>query len=91
LIIKPHCFDQCGKIIEMIEQQQLVLARLRSLRLTEDKIREGLAHLRQDPDFDALVASLAGDPCVAIEVVGTNAVRAALDLAGRPPLLLRFL
>ncbi|KAJ4462803.1 putative Nucleoside diphosphate kinase 7 [Paratrimastix pyriformis] len=81
-IIKPHCYEKIGVILEAFQQAGLVVAHMRSLKLTRDQLAEGFQHLHEQPTFSELLDSMAEDFAVALELVGPNAVRALQDLAG---------
>jgi len=82
MLIYPHCYEHFGRIIEALQQAGLVIARMKTIKLPRDVLSGGFRHLQDEAFFPAFVEAVADDLSLAIEVVGTNAVRTLQDMAG---------
>jgi len=82
-IIKPDAYNNMGNILTAIEQQGLVVARLRMVKITP---AQATTFLNMQPEGSSRdhAAHLSSDVSVVMELVGPDAVDCWLDLIGHP-------
>ncbi|CAD7941764.1 unnamed protein product [Amoebophrya sp. A120] len=81
-LIKPDAYQHIGKIIELIHEHGLVISKLQMLKMTKGFAEEQYAEHKGKPFYENLVNFMTSDVCVAMELIGKNAVSTWRSLMG---------
>eukprot|EP01139_Manchomonas_bermudensis_P001583 Amastigsp_a2338_24.p1 type:complete len:378 gc:universal Amastigsp_a2338_24:1167-34(-) len=81
-IIKPDAYISTGLILHEISRNDFVIGQMRMLKLTEAEASLFYGEHAAKPFFRDLVGFMTSDVIVAIELVGSNAIRRWRELIG---------
>eukprot|EP00452_MALV-II_sp_L67-6_P000182 gene182-48_t len=81
-LIKPDAYNNLGKIISIIQQAGLRVTNLQMLKMTPEFAAGQYAEHKGKPFYDKLIDFMVSDVCVAMELVGKNAVATWRGLMG---------
>jgi nucleoside-diphosphate kinase len=83
-IIKPDGVERglIGDVIKRIESKGLRIAAVRMMHLTKERAEIFYAAHRGRPFFDGLTTFMSSGPCLAMVLVGENAIGQWRDLMG---------
>ncbi len=84
VLLKPDCIKRglIGEVISRIERKGYRITEAKTLRLSEDVLREHYAHVEQLPVFPSLLSYMTSGPVLAMIVEGENAVKGVRILMG---------
>jgi len=82
-LIKPDCYNHIGKIIEIIQNDSgLTIGKLQMLKMDRAFAQEQYSEHKGKPFYDNLISFMTSDVCVAMELIGKNAVSTWRSLMG---------
>eukprot|EP00391_Amoebophrya_sp_Ameob2_P009693 CAMPEP_0178985412 /NCGR_PEP_ID=MMETSP0795-20121207/2138_1 /TAXON_ID=88552 /ORGANISM="Amoebophrya sp., Strain Ameob2" /LENGTH=372 /DNA_ID=CAMNT_0020676367 /DNA_START=136 /DNA_END=1254 /DNA_ORIENTATION=- len=81
-LIKPDAYAHIGRIVQIIHDNKLVISKFQMLKMTRPFAEEQYAEHKGKPFYDNLVNFMTSDVCVAMELIGTNAVSTWRSLMG---------
>ncbi|MBD5177590.1 MAG: nucleoside-diphosphate kinase [Bacteroidales bacterium] len=84
VILKPSTIDRSlvGDVITRFQRKGLVIAGIKMMQLTEDKLREHYAHLVDRPFFPDLLHSMMRTPVIVMVLKGKDAVEVVRAMTG---------
>lgn len=84
VILKPSTIDRSlvGDVITRFQRKGLVIAGIKMMQLTEDKLREHYAHLVDRPFFPTLMRSMMRTPVIVMVLRGKDAVEVVRAMTG---------
>ena len=84
VILKPSTIDRSlvGDVITRFQRKGLVIAGIKMMQLTEDKLREHYAHLVDRPFFPDLLHSMMRTPVIVMVLRGKDAVEVVRAMTG---------
>lgn len=81
-LIKPDCYKEIGKIIALIQGNDLVISNLQMIKMTREFAEDQYAEHKGKPFYEQLISFMTSDVCVAMELIGKNAVSSWRELMG---------
>ncbi|XP_057657752.1 nucleoside diphosphate kinase 7 [Diorhabda carinulata] len=81
-ILKPTVIDKLGKIINIIQENNFHISKLRMCHLTTKEALDFYAKIKGDTVLPFILEVIVSGPIVALELVGENAVQRWQDLMG---------
>ncbi|KAK2945037.1 putative Nucleoside diphosphate kinase 7 [Blattamonas nauphoetae] len=82
LIVKPDIMQFFGRVVELIEKEDLRICRLRSFRLNRQETSEIFEEYSEHPKFEELVRFVSGQLVIGMEVVGKSCHSRIVELVG---------
>ncbi len=84
VILKPSAIDRSlvGDVITRFQRKGLVIAGIKMMRLTEEKLREHYAHLVDRPFFPDLLRSMMRTPVIVMVLKGKDVVEVVRAMTG---------
>jgi nucleoside-diphosphate kinase len=73
-MIKPDCYLNIGKIINMIEEDGFTISNMKIARLTEQDAQQFYAEHKGKPFYNSLVEFISSDLVVGLELVADDCV-----------------
>jgi len=81
-LIKPDAYNHVGKIIDIIQKSGLVISQLQMLKMTPELAGAQYEEHKGKEFYPRLVEFMTSDVCVAMELIGKNAVSTWRELMG---------
>ena len=84
VILKPSTIDRSlvGDVLTRFQRKGLIIAGIKMMQLTEDKLREHYAHLVDRPFFPTLMRSMMRTPVIVMVLKGKDAVEGVRAMTG---------
>lgn len=84
IILKPSAIQRglIGEVIDRFQKKGLIVAGIKMMQLTEEKLREHYAHLVDRPFFPLLVKSMMATPVIVMCLKGLDAVAVVRAMTG---------